>query len=73
MELHNNKELSQYTPTELLKTINDTKTEHEKVKDEIIADTHRLDEVEKSLNSKIDLLTELEKKYVLLIEEMENR
>jgi len=73
MELHNNKELSQYTPTELLKIINDTKIEHEKVKGEIIVDTHRLDDVEKSLHKNIDLLTDLEKKYVLLIEEMEKR
>lgn len=74
MESHNNMEdLSKYTPTELLKIINDTKVEHEKVKGEIVGETHEVDALEKSINNKIKILTELEAKYVLLLEEMEKR
>ena len=66
-------DLSKYTPTELLKLINDSKANHDKLKQEIINDTFEMDEVEKKINKKIEHLTEIEKKYVLLIEELNNR
>lgn len=66
-------DLSKYTPTELLKMINDTKGEHEKLKGKIKEDTFELDELEKRINEKIEKLTELEKLYVLIIEEFERR
>lgn len=66
-------ELSKYTPTELLKFINETKDSHDNLKEEIIADTHKMDELELLINSKIDKLDKLEKKYIALIEEISNR
>ena len=66
-------DLSKYTQTELLKMINDTKGDHEKLKGKIKEDTYELDELEKTINEKVERLTELEKKYVLIIEEFEKR
>jgi len=66
-------ELSKYTPTELLKMINDAKAKHDTLKQEIIDHTFDLDELSKLINEKIGKLTELEKNYVELIEEMEKR
>jgi hypothetical protein len=65
--------LSGNTPTELLKMINDIKQKHDALKQEIINDTFEFDELEIKINKKIEALTELEKNYVALIEEMENR
>jgi hypothetical protein len=65
--------LSGYTPTHLLKMINDVKVKHDALKQEIINDTLEIDELEIRINKKIETLTELEKNYVALIEEMENR
>ena len=65
--------LSGYTPTQLLKLINDVKVKHDALKQEIINDTLEIDEFEIRINKKIETLTELEKNYVALIEEMENR
>lgn len=66
-------ELSTYTPTELLKLINDSKVEHERLKTEIFDLTYKLDELETEINIKIDALSVEEKKYVALIEELNNR
>jgi hypothetical protein len=66
-------ELSKHTPIELLKMINDTKQKHDALKQEIINDTFEFDEFEIKINKKIEALTELEKNYVALIEEMEKR
>lgn len=66
-------ELSKHTPIELLKMINDTKQKHDALKQEIINDTLEFDEFEIRINKKIEMLTELEKNYVALIEEMEKR
>jgi hypothetical protein len=66
-------DLKKYTETELLKLINDIKKEHDKLKKEITKDTYDLEELDKKLNDKIDLLTELERKYVEIIEEFESR
>lgn len=64
---------SEYTPTELLKMINDSKAEHEKIKQEIIDYTYQLDELEVVVNNKINELTAVEKLYIDLIEELTNR
>jgi len=65
--------LSKYTPIELNKMINDIKLKHDTLKQEIINHTYEAEELEKRINEKIKLLTEIEKSYVLLIEEMEKR
>lgn len=66
-------DLTKYTPTELLKLINDTKTAHDNLKQEIIDYTYQFDELEKNINNKINELTEIEKYYITLIEEMEKK
>lgn len=66
-------DLSKYTPTELIKLANDIKSEHERLKKEIIDDSHVLDELQNKINKNITLLTELEKKYVGIIEEIDKR
>jgi hypothetical protein len=65
--------LSGYTETELLKMINDSKVEHDKLKKEIVDHTFQVDELEKIINGKINKLTEVEKNYIVLIEELNNR
>ena len=65
--------LVNYTPTELLKLINDAKASHDQLKQEIIDHTFEIDEIERLINTKINQLDEIEKKYIALIEEMNNR
>jgi uncharacterized coiled-coil DUF342 family protein len=65
--------LSKYTPTELLKLINDIKLKHDNLKQEIIDYTYQVDELNKIINNKINELTDVENYYVALIEEMEKR
>lgn len=65
--------LSGYTPTQLLKMINDAKKMHDALKQEIVDYTFQVDELEKIINNKLNELTEIEKNYVALIEEMEKR
>ena len=62
-----------YTETELLKVLNDTKDDHERIKNEITQDTFKIEELEKTINEKLETLSELEKRYVEIIEEFENR
>jgi len=66
-------DLSKYTPTELLKLINDAKSKHESLKQEIINHTLEIDSLEETINKKIEQLEETEKQYVQLIEELEKR
>ena len=66
-------DLTKYTPTELLKIINDIKLKHDTLKQEIIDHTFEAEELEKKINEKIISLTEIEKNYIALIEEMEKR
>jgi hypothetical protein len=66
-------ELNKYTPIELNKIINDIKIKHDTLKQEIIIHTLEVDKLTKEINNKIELLTELEKNYIALIEEMEKR
>jgi len=66
-------DLGKYTPTELLKLINDVKLKHDTLKQEIINHTFEVDELEKKINEKIAKLDELEKNYVKLIEQIEKK
>ena len=65
--------LSEYTSTELLKMVNDTQSHHEIIKKEIVDYTFQVDKLEETINNKIDELTELEKNYILLIDEISKR
>lgn len=65
--------LSGYTPTELLKMSNDVTAKHNALKQEIINHTIEVDELEKKINEKIIILDQLEKNYVALMEELNNR
>ncbi len=67
------KNLSEHTPTQLLKMINDVKEKHDTLKQEIINYTLQVEEYEKIINNKLNELTEVEKNYVALIEEIEKR
>jgi len=66
-------DLSKYSPTELLKMINDVKIKHDTLKQGIINHTIEVDEIEKKINDDLEILTELEKNYVELIEEISKR
>jgi len=61
-------DLNKLTPTELLKRGNDIKARHDALKQEIIADTHEIEKLEKLLNEKVKELQELEKNYVEIVE-----
>lgn len=67
------KNLSKHTPTELLKILNDTKKDHESLKDKVIQDTEKIDEIEKEINLNLKKITDLEKLYVQIIEELDKR
>jgi hypothetical protein len=53
--------------------INDIKLKYDTLKQEIVNHTFEAEELEKTINEKIDVLTEYEKNYVALIEEIEKR
>lgn len=65
--------LSGHTSTELLKMINDNKAKHDILKQEIIDYTYQVDELERIINNKLNELTEIEKNYIILIDELNNR
>lgn len=65
--------LSGYTPTELLKMINDMKAMHDVLKQEIIDLTYQVDELEEIINNKLNEFTEVEKNYIELIDELNKR
>lgn len=67
------KNLSGYTPTQLLKMINDCKIKHETLKQEIFGFIDEVETLEMKINAKIDVLTKSEKEYIELIEELDNR
>ena len=66
-------DLKQYTPTELLKKLNDTKLVHEVIKSKIFEFTNQVDLLEEMINNELVLLSETEKDYIQLIEEINNR
>jgi uncharacterized coiled-coil DUF342 family protein len=61
------------TTTELLKLINDLKSNYDILKQEIIDYSVEIDEIEKIINEKIIKLTNFEKNYISLIEEFNRR
>ena len=61
-----------YTPTELLKMINDCKIKHETLKQEIIGFVDEVETLEMKINARIDVLTKSEREYVELIEKLNN-
>lgn len=65
--------LKDKTPTELLKLANDLKKQHEKIKKEILDKSELLENIEKEINGLIDHLTDLEKQYVAIVEEIDRR
>jgi hypothetical protein len=65
--------LSGYTPTQLLKMINDCKVKHETLKQEINGFVDEVKILEMKINASIDVLTKSEREYVELIEELSNR
>jgi hypothetical protein len=66
-------QLNTYTPTELLKLINNIKVEHERLKKEIVDHSYEAEELEKKINDKLAALKSTEDRYVALIEELNNR
>ena len=66
-------EYSEFTDTELLCEVNDIVTKYEVLKKEVIDNTVVIDECEKTINTKIALITEMENKYIKIIAELENR
>lgn len=60
------------TKIQLLKEIHDCEAKHERLKTEIIDDTYRIDEISTIITVKIEEVTEVEKKYVELIEMYNN-
>jgi hypothetical protein len=53
--------------------INDCKAKHDTLKQEIIDMTYEIDVLEEKINARIDILSKIEKNYVVLIEELNNR
>ena len=66
-------DLSIYTPTELLKLINENKDKHEAKKKEIIEILGEIEKWEKLVNENLSKLGDIENKYVSLIEELNKR
>ena len=66
-------DLSLYTPTELLKLINENKDKHEAKKKEIIEILGEIEKWEKLVNENLSKLGDIENKYVSLIEELNKR
>lgn len=63
-------DLSKYSKIELQKMGNDIKAKHDALKEELIADTYEMEELEKRINEKVLLLQELEKNYVEIVEKI---
>ena len=66
-------QFKEHTLTELLKLANDAKTMHDDLKEDIITISQTIDNLNVEINSKIDLLNFIEKNYVDIVEEMNNR
>jgi len=66
-------ELSNYSPTEILKFINDLKINHESLKNEVFKLLDDVDQIEIIINEKINEIKDIEKNYTILIEELTNR
>ena len=66
-------DLKNYTLTELLKKVNDVRNKHDLLKKETIEITNEIDNLEEKIKKNLKIIDELEKEYVLLIEEFNNR
>jgi len=66
-------DLSKYTLIELNKMINDIKEKHDELKQEIIDHSYEIDNLDRIINDKIEILDKIEKNYIALIEETTNR
>lgn len=68
---------NKYTDTELIRLLNQNKEKHDNLKQEIVGDTYEFDNYvltkSKEINKKIEELEKLEKNYVELVEELNNR
>ena len=65
--------LKQYTPIELLNILNKIKKEHDNLKIEIVENTNQIDILDNKINTDLEYLSELEKQYIEIIEEINNR
>jgi len=65
--------LKEYTETELLKFINDAERDHNDKKEVIKKVLTEYKEVEEKLNNEINLLDDIEVRYVTLMEELSSR
>lgn len=63
-------DINDLTQIELQKMGNDIKEQHDKLKQELIADTYEMEELEKRINEKVVLMEELEKNYVAIVEKL---
>lgn len=63
-------DLTKLTPIQLQKMGNDIKAQHDKLKEELIADTYEMEKLEKRINEKVRLMEELEKNYVEIVEKL---
>jgi uncharacterized protein YlxW (UPF0749 family) len=64
---------SNYTLIELNKMINDIQQKHEQLKGEIVNHSYEIENIERIVNDKLEILNNLEKKYIALIEEITKR
>lgn len=65
--------LKKFTTTELLYEVNKLKKTHDNIKQELIKLTYDLETMENRINDKLLILTETEKKYNILVDEINNR
>lgn len=65
--------MNELTPTELLLEINKLKATHDSLKLEVVELINIIDDTTKEINIKLDKIRIVEKSYIELIEEMDNR
>lgn len=58
------------TKTQILRLIDNIKVKHDTLKKEIINHTHEIETIEKTINTKIIEIDELEKNYIELVEKL---
>lgn len=63
----------EHTLTELLKLVNDAKKMHDDLKKEIIDDSKVMDDLNAKINEKIEMLDLIEKNYIEIVDELNNR
>ena len=66
-------EFEKYTPTELLKLINDLDIEHKKLKEVIITNTDKIIELQDNVNDDLKTLTIIEELYAKISTELTER